>query len=78
MVELERKDIQGMLVSSYKHLPCSAYLLLRVTDAGAARSWIAERLPEITVSEKKQENLAINLAFTYYRSAGPRTSPGWA
>jgi Dyp-type peroxidase family len=65
MVELERKDIQGMLVSSYKYLPCSAYLLLRVTDAGAARSWISELLPEITVSEKKQENLAINVAFTY-------------
>jgi len=64
MAELERKDIQGIVVSSYKHLPCAAYVLLRVTDARKARSWLAERVSEVTVSENKHASFSINLAFT--------------
>ena len=65
MVELERKDIQGMVVSAYKHLTCSAYLLLRVTNPVGARTWISERLPDVTTAETKHEKISINLAFTY-------------
>jgi deferrochelatase/peroxidase EfeB len=62
--ELERKDVQGMVVSSYKHLPCAAYLLLRVEDAAAARKWISQHAAEITVSENKHPESSTNLAFT--------------
>jgi len=65
MVELEREDIQGIVVSSYKHLPCTTYLLLRINNAAAARAWIANRIPEVTSSEAKHAALSINLAFTY-------------
>lgn len=64
MTQLERKDIQGIVVSSYKHLPCAAYVLLRVADAPKARSWLAQRVTGVTNSENKHASLSINLAFT--------------
>jgi Dyp-type peroxidase family len=65
MAELERKDIQGIVVSAYKHLPCAAYVLLRVSNPAATRQWIADRLPKIMASEAKHATLSINLALTY-------------
>ena len=65
MAELEVKDIQGIVVSAYKHLHCSAFMLLRVKNAQQARAWIAQRAAEITVSEGKHPSLSVNLAFTY-------------
>lgn len=69
-MELERDDIQGLVVSSYKHLACAAYLLLRVSDAAAARTWLSQRLGEITTASGKHPHLSLNLAFT---SSGLRT-----
>jgi len=65
MAELERKDIQGMVVSAYKHLHCAAYLLLRVKNAAQARVWISQRVAEVIASEVKHPALSINLAFSY-------------
>jgi Dyp-type peroxidase family len=65
MAELERKDIQGMVVSAYKHLHCAAYVLLRVKNAPQARAWISQRVTEVMASENKHASLSINLAFTY-------------
>jgi Dyp-type peroxidase family len=62
VAELERKDIQGIVMSGYGHLPCATYLLLHVADATAARSWLG-RL-DITSAEVKQEGTSINIAFT--------------
>jgi len=64
-MELERKDIQGMVVSAYKHLPCAAYLLVQVTDAVKARAWLSGMIAKVTVSENKKSDLSINLAFTF-------------
>jgi Dyp-type peroxidase family len=64
MAELEFKDIQGIVVSAYKHLHCSAFMLLRVKNAQQARAWIAQRAADITVSEGKHPSLSVNLAFT--------------
>jgi Dyp-type peroxidase family len=64
-MELERKDIQGLIVSSYIHLPCAAFLLLQVTNAAAARKWLARHAGEITTAENKQELVSTNLAFTH-------------
>src|SRR5215471_6257377 len=65
MVGLERQDIQGMVVSAYKHLPCAAYILLRVDSAAPARAWISQRVPEVTASAQKHPELSRNLAFTF-------------
>lgn len=64
MVQLEREDIQGYIVSGYLHLPCATYLLLRVGEAAAARGWLARVTNEITTAERKQEGTSINIAFT--------------
>jgi Dyp-type peroxidase family len=64
MAELERDDIQGFLLSAYGHLHCAAYLLLRVSDAAAARRWLARMAEEITTAEGKQEGFSINLALS--------------
>jgi len=64
-MELERKDIQGLIVSSYKHLPCAAYLLLQVKDATAARAWLARSVGDFTTAETKHPHFSTNVAFTY-------------
>ncbi len=65
MAELERKDIQGIVVSSYKHLPCAAFLLLRVTNAQKARSWLAQQSSRSWPPRTKTRSLSINMAFTF-------------
>jgi len=64
-MELDRKDIQGLVVSSYKHLPCAAFLLLRIADAGRARSWLTALTREITASEGRQGDSSTNVALTW-------------
>src|SRR5215472_4308536 len=63
-MELERKDIQGLVVCSYKHLPCAAYVLLRISSAPPARTWLAQRVGEVTAAEGKHPQVSRNLAFT--------------
>jgi Dyp-type peroxidase family len=64
-MELERKDIQGLIVSSYKHLPCAAFLLLQIRNAAAVRGWLARQVGNITTAEKKHSHFSMNLAFTH-------------
>jgi Dyp-type peroxidase family len=64
-MELDRKDIQGLVVSSYKHLPCAAFFLLHVKDMVKARLWLTQHIGEITTSETKKTESSTNLAFTY-------------
>ena len=64
MFELERKDVQGLVVSSYSKLPCSSYLLLRISNPAAARKWLAQHMAEITISESRHAPFQTNLAFT--------------
>jgi Dyp-type peroxidase family len=63
-MELERNDIQGLVVSSYKHLTCAAYILLRISNAGSTRTWLSQRLGEITTATGKHPDVSLNVAFT--------------
>lgn len=68
MVELkpeDMKDIQGLVVSGYAHLPCVSYVMLRVVDAPAARGWLSNLVSEVTTSEGKQDISSLNIALTY-------------
>lgn len=65
MFELERKDVQGLVVSSYKHLPCAAFLLLKVNSPAGGRKWLSLHTREITTSENKHLHFSTNLAFTW-------------
>lgn len=64
MTQLERHDIQGFLLSSYGHLPCATYLLLRVVDSALSRHWLSSLADGITTAEGKQEGFSLNLALT--------------
>jgi Dyp-type peroxidase family len=59
------RDIQGIVISGYGHLSCASYLLLRVTEAAAARRWLRNVLDRITTSERKQEGSSLNVALSH-------------
>ncbi|MDQ5851333.1 MAG: Dyp-type peroxidase [Chloroflexota bacterium] len=65
MAELERHDIQGLVVSSYIHLSCAAYGLLRIANPAGARQWLGRLVGEITTAAGRQPGTSINIAFTH-------------
>jgi Dyp-type peroxidase family len=64
VAELEGRDIQGIVMSGYGHLPCASYQLLRVSDAVAARRWLGRLAGEVTTAEGKENVNSLNVAFT--------------
>jgi len=62
--DLELTDMQGLLVSAYAHLPCAAFVLLRVTDGRQARVWLASRAESLTTAARKEEGRSTNWALT--------------
>lgn len=64
MFQLERDDVQGLVVTSYSDQPCAAYLLLRMNNPPGARKWLSEHIPEITISVNKRLEVSTNLAFS--------------
>jgi Dyp-type peroxidase family len=71
LTQATRPDIQGFILSGYGHMPHSAFLLLRVDDARAARSWIARVTPRLQTAapwksaDGEKPKTAMNLAFTW-------------
>jgi Dyp-type peroxidase family len=68
MLDKDRADIQGILFSSYSHLKCAAYLLLRVDDVSHARQWLARISTEVTNSivapAAERPDVNVNVAIT--------------
>jgi Dyp-type peroxidase family len=64
MDQLEFSDIQGLLLSSYSSLPCAAYLMYEILDAGAASEWLQQILPCITNGTQRDKVSSFNIAFT--------------
>ena len=62
--ELERKDIQGIVLSSYSHLYWAFYVLLEVREPVAARSGLAAIIDKITTAQGKEEGASVNVALT--------------
>jgi Dyp-type peroxidase family len=66
-------DVQGFITSGYGHLPCSAYLFLRMHETDGARRWLHALEPSIATSSpwptgaggvKIKPVSAVNVAFT--------------
>ncbi len=60
-------DIQGLLWSGYATLTDACFLLLRVTDAAAARAWLGSVVQSVTTIEqlrKQRVSRALQLALT--------------
>jgi Dyp-type peroxidase family len=63
---LEFDDIQGLVLSSHSRLPCSSFILLRVTDAAPAREWLARHVDEVTTAAEVPDiDRALQMAFTH-------------
>jgi Dyp-type peroxidase family len=60
------KDIQGIVMSGYGDLHCASYMMLRVTEAAAARRWLGRILDQITTSEPPPQTVkGLNVAITW-------------
>ena len=67
--ELERHDVQGLVVSGYGKMSHATFALLSVTDREGARRWLAELVSEVTNAVRSADRRCVNVAFT---SAGLR------
>jgi Dyp-type peroxidase family len=69
----ELKNIQGIIISGYGHLPNCEYQFLTIGDTKLAKNWLDTILPKITIAhrpddgtgKKKKPGCALNIAFTY-------------
>ncbi len=59
------KEIQGIVMSGYGDLHCASYVLLRVTEAAAARRWLGNLTDQIATGERPQTVTALNVALTH-------------
>jgi Dyp-type peroxidase family len=62
-------DVQGLVARGYPQLTAATFLLATVTDAAAARRWLARVADLVTASDRRADGRAVNVAFT---SAGLR------
>ncbi|MEM9326880.1 MAG: Dyp-type peroxidase [Bacteroidota bacterium] len=62
MENIERENIQGMLLYGYKWLPVARYLFLSITDVDKARSWIKQVDWRYATSSPRDQ--CMNIAFT--------------
>lgn len=61
---VEGADVQALALQGYGRLRAAAYVVLEITDAAAARTWLAGLLPDITVGQTRPPRRALNVALT--------------
>jgi Dyp-type peroxidase family len=66
MKPIETQDIQGLIIRAYSKLSEANYMLLRIEDAQAAKSWLGGIVARISNGEKDEDTpFIINLALTF-------------
>jgi Dyp-type peroxidase family len=50
--DIDRDDVQGIVMSSYSHLECASYMLLQIEDGTKAKAWLAGITPKLTTARK--------------------------
>jgi Dyp-type peroxidase family len=61
---LELADIQGLVVRGYGKLHAAAYLVMEISDAALARSWLAAVAGAVTTAARRPGGSALNVALT--------------
>jgi len=84
----ELKNIQGIIISGYGHLPNAEYQFLTLGDTAQAKKWLNTILPKITTAhrpedengKKKKPGCALNIAFTNIgiQKFGPALQAGFS
>jgi Dyp-type peroxidase family len=64
MRKIEMPDVQGILVSGYRHARYSAFCGLRISNQDAAREWLSDLVPQVTTAARSRNETALNIAFT--------------
>src|ERR1035438_5635881 len=64
MSGIEQSEIQGLLRSGYGGLRSASYLLLRIADVRAAKTWLAEMRVTTYADLNTRVNTALQLGFT--------------
>src|SRR5579871_1267718 len=69
MAGLEFKDIQGILLDGYDHLPASRYFFLKIEEPALAKAWMGKTAKAVATAaqfrQKPAPASALNLALTY-------------
>ena len=63
-VEPELEDIQGLVARGYGDLTSATFLLGRIEDGAAARTWLVGIADILTAASQRPEGRAVNVAFT--------------
>jgi Dyp-type peroxidase family len=64
MQNLEKDDIQGLIVRGYGKLPAARFLLLKITDSQIAKKYLYELSDQVNTGSDSPEDFAIHVAFT--------------
>jgi Dyp-type peroxidase family len=62
---LELDDIQGLVLSAYPKLPWARFLVLRIDEPDAARSWLGGLAEAVTTAETSRSPSACNVALSF-------------
>ena len=65
MENLDKKDIQGIIVRGYSNLPAACFMLISIKDAEPAKYWLNQLIPDITPALHKPNEYAVHVAFTF-------------
>ncbi|HKN40598.1 MAG TPA: hypothetical protein VJ456_15985, partial [Acidimicrobiia bacterium] len=63
---LELADMQGLVARAYGRLPFARYVVGRIGDPAAARSWLAGIARDVcTADQSEDDGPSLNIAFTW-------------
>ncbi len=62
---LDLQDIQGLIRGGYANLKAACYILLEIGSPRPAKIWLSTLADAITNGQTRQEEKALNIAFTY-------------
>ena len=65
MTQIDKTDLQGIIVRGYAELPAACFLLINIREPGKTKSWLKQSLSEITPGHAKPLLRAMNIAFTF-------------
>jgi Dyp-type peroxidase family len=62
---LNLDDIQGLVARGYGSLPAATFMLLRIDDPAAARTWLGVMAGEVATAERGDRSEAVHVALTH-------------
>ncbi|MEO1052420.1 MAG: Dyp-type peroxidase [Bacteroidota bacterium] len=64
-MQIEKEDIQGLILRGYKGLPSASYAVLKCNDPAKAKAYLQDLSHQITNAVSAPKDYAMHLAFTY-------------